>query len=645
MQPSCSWQCGQQCGTALHPCGLEATRRSPRKAFRQGQRQQAFEPLPASPSSLQRRVIVPAAAVAVLPQTAASTSPSGVDATLAHAPKSPFRTAQQLLQYIASISDWRNLQDLYHKNQHSLTTAHIAALAMQLPKAGLQAPAGQEADECVISDGIQGIALELMARLEGQLHVLPSRLLVGVATALDACGMVCYSGWRCAFLSASAALVSQRVQHAPSLSRLHAPASSPSGSGPSDADVLAITRIACIMFSAPGSSEEALSSAALTERLVILLRAAAATATAIISPEPSPGSSALAGALGMPAAALGTGSPGPGLRDQVRLAAEAVQGLLEAEGALARAEAFPPRLMLQVLDALLCLGVFPSSLWLAACYKGLEVTAQPAQMTAARALLLRLGFDSGQWERSRTQHLRAAAGARPATLFQPAPTPGPHQLPAPSFPPATTTTAAQHLWPPQPRAGEAPQGLRGGGGGGRGVGTDLLGQIGEVAGHGSSDSALAAQAAASKLVQQRALAHSPAPAPYGPTSTATTSSATVDSSRDSFAPAADAADSASGWAPPQPGSGAQGQQAARWGPHAAQGVTPSVTGSTGGSLSSPGMVVPDSAVAGMMKLLQDAANSGMLADLKVTVRPTEPLTHADPHVCHPGPDADPGPDS
>ncbi|GFH11246.1 hypothetical protein HaLaN_06717 [Haematococcus lacustris] len=201
---------------------------------------------------------------------------------------------------------------------------------MQLPKAGLQAPAGQEADD-------------------------------------------------------------QRVQHAPSLSRLHAPASSPSGSGPSDADVLAITRIACIMFSAPGSSEEALSSAALTERLVILLRAAAATATAIVSPEPSTGSSALAGALGMPAAALGTGLPGPGLRDQVRLAAEAVQGLLEAEGALARAEAFPPRLMLQVLDALLCLGVFPSSLWLAACYKGLEracqqaVPAPPGQLEALLA--------------------------------------------------------------------------------------------------------------------------------------------------------------------------------------------------------------------------------------------------------------------
>ncbi|GFH29875.1 hypothetical protein HaLaN_28618, partial [Haematococcus lacustris] len=68
--------------------------------------------------------------------------------------------------------------------------------------------------------------------------------------------------------------------------------------------------------------------------------------------------------------------------------------------------------------------------------------------------------------------------------------------------------------------------------------------------------------------------------------------------------------------------GLEGQQGARWGTHAAQGVTPSVTGSTGGSLSSPGMVVPDSAVAGMMKLLQDAANSGMLADLKVTPRHT-----------------------
>ncbi len=192
-----------------------------------------------------------------------------------------------------------------------------------------------------------------MPRLEGQLHVLPARLLLGVAGALDVCGMPRSPSWRAAFLSATAALVLPTL--APGAPHQHhhhhqhdaqQRAGSPGRSMECSAlEVLALARHVCGLYAQPGSSDEALGSAALTERLVTVLRAGALAAAQLGGNGNGSGVAAAAAA-----AAQLQGGPHAAELLQQRLAdaAEAAQALLEGGGALARVEAFPARVVLQV---------------------------------------------------------------------------------------------------------------------------------------------------------------------------------------------------------------------------------------------------------------------------------------------------------
>lgn len=322
------------------------------------------------------------------------------------------------------------MQTLFHEHQDTLTTAHVAAITMQLPAASHPNNPDLGSDVCIISEGLQvgnalaetavyclgwqvlvvgdsapqasghdcgcsalphnktlrvwfllptqAVALELMNRLEGQLHVLPARLLLGVSAALDSCSMPRTPTWRCAFLSAAASLVATHSSAAIAIGP--AAASLGSATGPaashscSEAEVLSLARIICTMFTEEGSSEEALCSAALTERLVAVLRAAGGVASAA------------------PAALAAQG-----VRERITGVRDAAEQLLHGEGALARIEAYPARVVLQVMDALVALGVQPSQQWLAAASAGLAVSARgPQQLVAGESLLARLGFDPTQ---------------------------------------------------------------------------------------------------------------------------------------------------------------------------------------------------------------------------------------------------------
>lgn len=340
-----------------------------------------------------------AAAVAVLPDTATTKA-------------TPPRSAHQLLQTIASATDWRCLQDLYMQHHSTMTTAHVAAVVMQLPK-------GLPSGSCGTSEGLQGLYMELMPRLEGQLHVLPVRLLLGVSHALDVCHTPCSSSWRAAFLSASASLVTPTIQAANHPITADAHASSAPTPTCSAQEVLSLARHVFLLFSKPGCSEEALSSAALTERLITVLRAAAITADQINS-------------------SAATTQPDPAIKMRLVAAAEAALGLLEGKAALSRVEAFPARVTLQLLEALQSLQVKPSQAWLAACYSGLDITAKAPQMTAAGILLERLGWHVTPTARARFASATAASPVSTAAADMM------HSL-APNSPPLSSTQAAAFL--------------------------------------------------------------------------------------------------------------------------------------------------------------------------------------------------------
>ncbi len=358
-----------------------------------------------APHRCRSRCVQPltAAAVATLPNGLADSPRNG-----SRSSPNQQGTASQLLQNIASSSDWRYLQGLYEQHAHIMTTAHVAAIAMQLPRAvqpGGGTPQPDTPAQGPIDPGLHGLYDEIMPRLEGQLHVMPARLLLGIASALDVCNMPCTPSWRAAYLSAVAVLLSPPKpddivmlspppgQHSaatgPSLTaRTPAQAAAASFSPPSEQtatpdsalagsqscspiEALSLARHVFVMYSGPGCTEEALSSAALTERL-LAVTTAAATAAAALRPQASGGDSSV--------------------QSRLAAASEAAACLLSGTGALTRPDAFPARIIIQLLEALRGLQVEPPQRWLSACHQGLQVTARPGQMETALSLLTHLGW-------------------------------------------------------------------------------------------------------------------------------------------------------------------------------------------------------------------------------------------------------------